>query len=55
MGFNQQTAVLQTELNTQLARLAANQKALLEGGMDIRDVQRTGISLNTQEAELVDE
>lgn len=46
---------MQLELNTQLARLATNQKALLEAGMDIREVQKTGINLNFTEAELVDE
>lgn len=46
IGPNRESRDLQMELNTQLAKLAANQKAMLEAGMDIRDVQRTGIRLN---------
>lgn len=55
IGPNQQAVDLQSELNAQLAKLASNQKALLESGMDIRDVQKTGLNLNITEAEIVDE
>jgi hypothetical protein len=49
VGPNREARDLQMELNTQLAKIAANQKALLEAGMDIREVQKTGISLNAVE------
>jgi hypothetical protein len=42
---------MQEKLNEQLAQLAVNQKRLLEGGYDIRDVQKTGISLNVMEGD----
>jgi hypothetical protein len=44
-----QTAVdMQEKLYEQLATLAANQKRLLESGYDIKEVQRTGITLNVE-------
>ena len=53
IGPNREARDLQLELNAQLAKLAANQKALLEAGVDLRDVQRTGIRLNdVQDAEV---
>lgn len=53
IGPNREARDLQLELNAQLAKLAANQKALLEAGVDLRDVQRTGIRLNdVQDAEI---
>ena len=56
VGPNRAAKDLQQDLNTQLAKLAANQQALLMAGLDIREVQKTGISLNdTQDAELDDE
>ena len=42
---------MQERLNEQLAQLAINQKRLLEGGHDIRDVQKTGVKLNVIEGE----
>jgi len=55
IGPSQQAVDLQTELGNQLAKLAANQKAMLESGMDIREVQKTGLQLNITEAEIIDE
>ena len=56
IGPNKEAKDLQMELNTQLAMLAANQKAMLTAGMDIRDVQRTGLRLNdTHDAEVEDD
>ena len=34
------------ELSTQLALLAANQKAMLSAGVPLQEVQKTGIQLN---------
>lgn len=53
IGPNVEAVSMQDTLNAQLATLAINQKRLLEGGMDIRDAQRTGINLNTLDAEEV--
>jgi hypothetical protein len=39
---------MQEKLYEQLATLAANQKRLLESGYDIKEVQRTGITLNVE-------
>ena len=46
IGPNKEARDLQAELNQQLAVLALNQQKLLAAGMDLRDVQRTGIRLN---------
>jgi len=46
VGPTKEARDLQMELNTQLTKLAINQQALLDAGMDIRDVQKTGINLN---------
>jgi hypothetical protein len=51
VGPNQAAMEMQERLNSQLAALAMNQKRQIEMGMDIRDVQRTGIDLNTIEGE----
>lgn len=49
------TAVsMQQSLEDQLAILAANQKKMLEAGFDLREVQKTGVSLNTLEGEFED-
>lgn len=51
IGPTKEAVDLQTELNTQLARLAANQKALLDAGISIKDVQKTGVNLDIIDAE----
>ena len=51
VGPNQNAMDMQERLNEQLAQLAINQKRLLEGGHDIRDVQKTGVKLNVIEGE----
>ena len=48
IGPNAEAVSIQDELSGQLALLASNQKKLLEAGMDIRDVQKTGVDLNTE-------
>ena len=56
IGPNKEAKDLQMELNAQLAALAANQRALLTAGMDIREVQKTGLRLNdTHDVEVVDD
>lgn len=51
VGPNSEAVSLQEKLNTQLAALASNQKAMIEGGMDIREVQKTNLQLNVIEGE----
>lgn len=51
IGPTKEAVDLQTELNTQLARLAANQKALLDAGLSIKEVQKTGVNLEIIDAE----
>jgi hypothetical protein len=51
IGLGSEAMSMQEKLNEQLAQLAINQKRLLEGGYDIRDVQKTGISLNVMEGD----
>ena len=49
---------LQEELNKQLAQVAMQQKALLDKGIDIKDVQRVGINLDKEdvlEGEVIDD
>lgn len=51
VGPNQTAMDMQEQLSAQLAQLAINQKRLLEGGHDIRDVQKTGVNLNVIEGD----
>lgn len=51
IGPTKEAVDLHTELNTQLARLAANQKAMLDAGLDIKEVQKTHINLDIIDAE----
>lgn len=46
IGPSAQAISMQQQLNTQLAELAMNQKRLLEAGLDLREVQKTGIRLS---------
>lgn len=55
IGPNKEAKDLHMELNTQLALLAANQKALLSAGVPLQEVQRTGIQLNDVHDAEVDE
>lgn len=56
IGPNQQAISMQQQLNTQLAELAMNQKKLLEAGLDLKEVQKTGIRLgDTIDAEVVND
>lgn len=55
IGPSQAAVNMQETLNLQLAALAANQKRMLEAGLNIRDVQRTGINLNIVEGEFSEE
>jgi hypothetical protein len=55
LGPSQQAVTMQQQLNAQLAELAMNQKKLLEAGLDLREVQKTGIRLNTIDVEVVNE
>jgi hypothetical protein len=48
IGPSQSAVDMQEKLYEQLATLAANQKRLLENGYDIKEVQRTGITLNVE-------
>ena len=49
IGPSQSAMDMQSQLSEQLAQLAINQKRLLEGGLDIREVQKTGVNLNVIE------
>lgn len=56
IGPNQQAISMQQQLNTQLAELAMNQKKLLEAGLDLKEVQKTGIRLGDAiDAEVVND
>ena len=50
IGPSQASAMV--SLQEQIAAMALNQKLLLEAGVDLRDVQRTGIKLNVEEADI---
>lgn len=45
IGQSQEVIDVQEELNNQLAQIAANQKALMGQGQDIREVQKLGIDI----------
>ncbi|MCK5613300.1 hypothetical protein KAR91_66125 [Candidatus Pacearchaeota archaeon] len=48
IGPSAEAISIQDNLSAQLALMAANQKKLLASGMDIREVQKTGVDLNTE-------
>lgn len=55
VGPSAQAVSMQQQLNVQLAELAMNQKKLLEAGLDLKEVQKTGIRLgDAVDAEVVD-
>lgn len=52
IGQTQEVIDVQAQLNEQLAQIAANQKALMSKGSDIRDVQNLGLNFDTIDAEI---
>jgi len=52
VGMSEGARNMQQDLNSQLAKIAANQKTMLEGGMDIKEVQQLGLNAEFIEAEI---
>lgn len=53
VGPNKEAKDTMFELNTQLAQLAISQKAMLDAGKSIKDVQKTKVDLTIMEAEVL--
>jgi len=58
LGPNKAAMDMQQQLNKQLGEIAMNQKQMLEQGMTLKDVQKTGLKLrnaaDVEDAELID-